>query len=323
MAANTTSISEQQEEATALMLKRWALLSASDNTDNHHSQTNEHSSTGMQQAGNSSSGSGWTQRMTLAGMSAALLLTPAEPAHAALIKNVPEWAQNVFGVLYLAFFGAFLLRVFNKRAKFATSTKLADDQKAAAAEDDGEKPPPSLLDTFGGSFVAFFIAAIFYSASVKIDDGFNGKALPDDYAIAQITITIRTIVSGLAYLATFVFGANAIGLFLLACKTVVTGVSDVVSPSSASSASSSAGNGGGSSNGNSSAQGASPTVEEETEEELTTLDVYLAQKAAKEAERKAAEEEEQKALRRRLDAEAQARRDQAKAEREAAAEGGK
>ena len=102
--------------------------------------------------------------------------------------------------------------------------------------------------------MAFFIAAIFYSASVKIDDGFSGKALPDDYAIAQITITIRTIVSGLAYLATFVFGANAIGLFLLACKTVVTGVSDVVSPSSASSASSSAGNGGGSSNGNSSAQ---------------------------------------------------------------------
>ena len=75
--------------------------------------------------------------MTLAGVSAALLLTPAEPAHAALIKNVPEWAQNVFGVLYLAFFGAFLLRVFNKRAKFATSTKLADDQKATAAEDDG------------------------------------------------------------------------------------------------------------------------------------------------------------------------------------------
>jgi hypothetical protein len=82
---------------------------------------------------------------------------------------------------------------------------------------------------------------------VKIDDSFSGKALPEDYAIAQITITIRTIVSGLAYLATFVFGANALGLFLLACKTLVTGVSDVVSPSSASASLSAARGGGGSS----------------------------------------------------------------------------
>lgn len=60
---------------------------------------------------------------------------------------------------------------------------------------------------------------------------------------------------------------------------------------------------------------------EEKEPELTTLDVYLAQKAAKEAERKTAESEEQRMFRRGLEAEAQARRDQAKAEREQAGAG--
>jgi hypothetical protein len=62
--------------------------------------------------------------------------------------------------------------------------KLADERKAAADVGwEEERPAPSLLDTFGGAFVAFFFAAIFYSASVKIDDGFSGKALPDDYAV--------------------------------------------------------------------------------------------------------------------------------------------
>lgn len=32
--------------------------------------------------------------------------------------------------------------------------------------------------------------------------------------VRQITITIRTIINGICYLATFVFGINSVGLFL-------------------------------------------------------------------------------------------------------------
>jgi hypothetical protein len=98
-------------DATPHAQLRWALLDASNSAAPVRSSEAE-----------AEAPREWSQRAVMASMGAALVLAPAEPAHAALLKNVPEWAQNVFGVLYLAFFGAFLLRVFNKRAKFATST---------------------------------------------------------------------------------------------------------------------------------------------------------------------------------------------------------
>jgi hypothetical protein len=46
----------------------------------------------------------------------------------------------------------------------------------------------------------------------------DGKAVPENYQARQITITVRTIVSGLAYLATFVYAANGTGLIALAAQ---------------------------------------------------------------------------------------------------------
>mmetsp|Transcript_40717 Transcript_40717/g.68165 ORF Transcript_40717/g.68165 Transcript_40717/m.68165 type:complete len:349 (-) Transcript_40717:238-1284(-) len=145
-----------------------------------------------------------------------MLLIPADSAEAALLSadGIPEWALNGFGFLYIACFGLFVLKLFRKRAKFATTQTLAtkQDQNTVAAK---YKKITNPLDAFGGALVAFALAYVFYKASVKIDAGFAGKNLPGKYEIAQIVITIRTIVSGLAYLATFVFGLNAAGLFLL------------------------------------------------------------------------------------------------------------
>jgi hypothetical protein len=45
-----------------------------------------------------------------------------------------------------------------------------------------------------------------------------GKPVPESYQARQITITVRTIVSGLAYLATFVYAANGTGLVALAAQ---------------------------------------------------------------------------------------------------------
>ncbi|XVF04285.1 hypothetical protein REPUB_Repub05bG0069300 [Reevesia pubescens] len=39
--------------------------------------------------------------------------------------------------------------------------------------------------------------------------------------VHQITITIRTILNGLCYLATFVFGINSLGLFLYSSQVAI------------------------------------------------------------------------------------------------------
>ena len=49
--------------------------------------------------------------------------------------------------------------------------------------------------------------------STSIDAYFARQALPDQYTVHSITVTIRTVTLGLTYLATFIFGVNAIGLF--------------------------------------------------------------------------------------------------------------
>ncbi len=48
--------------------------------------------------------------------------------------------------------------------------------------------------------------------STGVDGYFDRQALPGQYTVRNITVTIRTITRGLAYLATFMFGANAVGL---------------------------------------------------------------------------------------------------------------
>ena len=49
--------------------------------------------------------------------------------------------------------------------------------------------------------------------STGVDAYFARQALPDQYTAHSITVTVRTVTLGLAYLATFIFGVNAIGLF--------------------------------------------------------------------------------------------------------------
>eukprot|EP00976_Prorocentrum_cordatum_P104215 1193782-Prorocentrum_minimum.AAC.2 len=159
----------------------------------------------------------------LSALVSGLLLIPAVPAEAALISEdaLPEWALNAFGFLYIAFFGYFVIRLFRKRAKFATTTTLATKKDPGYNPEDKYKKPVDPLEAFGGSLIAFTIAFFFYQGSTKIDASFAGKSLPDTYEIAQIVITIRTIVSGLAYLATCVFGANAVGLFFLGINATI------------------------------------------------------------------------------------------------------
>ncbi len=74
------------------------------------------------------------------------------------------------------------------------------------------------LDTEGvlaggrGAAQAGTMAYGMWLLSTGVDAYFDRQAMPDQYTARNITVTVRTITRGLAYLATFIFGANAVGL---------------------------------------------------------------------------------------------------------------
>ena len=70
-----------------------------------------------------------------------------------------------------------------------------------------------------GALQAGFFTYLLYLFSTSISTYFGRQELPDQYTAKNITVTIRTAVGGLAYLATFIFGANALGLTGDFCHT--------------------------------------------------------------------------------------------------------
>ncbi len=63
-----------------------------------------------------------------------------------------------------------------------------------------------------GALQAGFFTWLLYLFSNSVSTYFGRQEVPDQYTAKNITVTIRTAVGGLAYLATFIFGANALGL---------------------------------------------------------------------------------------------------------------
>ena len=75
-------------------------------------------------------------------------------------------------------------------------------------------PPP--FPFFRGAFQALAIATLLYQVCVRVDAFFDGAGLPDGYTQRNIAVTLRTVGRGLAYLLTFIYAANGLGLLGLA-----------------------------------------------------------------------------------------------------------
>lgn len=109
-------------------------------------------------------------------------------------------------------------------------------RRVAAEEEDPElrKPVPvSPLNAAVSAAQACAIAAVLYWLSSSLDAAMMAKELPVSYTARQITVTVRTIVSGLAYLATFIFAANGLGLTALTIKLLVVGDDEPVAKAKA------------------------------------------------------------------------------------------
>ena len=79
-------------------------------------------------------------------------------------------------------------------------------------------PPP--FPFFRGAFQALAIATLLYQVCVRVDAFFDGAGLPDGYTQRNIAVTLRTVGRGLAYLLTFIYAANGLGLAGLAVQLV-------------------------------------------------------------------------------------------------------
>ena len=63
-----------------------------------------------------------------------------------------------------------------------------------------------------GAAQAGVICYLLFLLTQAVDGYFATKPLPEQYTAHNIAVLLQTVVRGLAYLLTFIFGANAVGL---------------------------------------------------------------------------------------------------------------
>ncbi|CAI0408371.1 unnamed protein product [Linum tenue] len=146
----------------------------------------------------------------------------------------PSLLQIATSVLLTGAILIFLVRSIRRRFKRAkelrfrssgaTKKTLKDEaleslkaMGAAAPVEEGKKPTSPVQALLGG-ISAGVIALILYKFTTTIEASLNRQTISDNFSVRQITITIRTIINGLCYLATFVFGLNSVGLILYSAQ---------------------------------------------------------------------------------------------------------
>jgi hypothetical protein len=104
-----------------------------------------------------------------------------------------------------------------------------DTSERNAPKEEGEDPylvenePVSPWAAMIGAAQALGIATVLYIFATKMDGMLFSVELPDQYTARNVSVTLRTILRGLVYLATFIFAANGIGLAALTVKLLIFG----------------------------------------------------------------------------------------------------
>ncbi|XP_062094451.1 uncharacterized protein LOC133800494 [Humulus lupulus] len=149
-------------------------------------------------------------------------------------SDEPSSLQVATSVLLTGSIAVFLFRSLRRRARRAKELKFRSDGvkksvkeealetlKAMGSASVEAKSTPSPIQALLGGISAGVIALILYKFTTTIEAALNRQTLSDNFSVQQITITIRTIINGLCYLATFVFGINSVGLVLYAGQLAI------------------------------------------------------------------------------------------------------
>ncbi|KAL5211845.1 hypothetical protein ABZP36_022692 [Zizania latifolia] len=149
------------------------------------------------------------------------------------IDENPTPLQTATSVLLTGAVSVFLFRSLRRRARRAKELRVRSggvekpnnlSQEAleglrlvSASPIEVDKPPSPVQALLGG-IAAGVIALILYKFTTTIEAALNRQTISDSFSVRQITITVRTIINGICYLATFVFGINSVGLILYALQ---------------------------------------------------------------------------------------------------------
>ncbi|KAK1416748.1 hypothetical protein QVD17_25864 [Tagetes erecta] len=150
---------------------------------------------------------------------------PFSPPSFISFDDDPSTLQVATSVLLTGAISVFLFRSLRRRAKRAKELKFRSTGVKKSLKEEAieslkamspveENAPPSALQALLGGISAGVIALILYKFTTTIEASLNRQTISDNFSVRQITITIRTIINGLCYLATFVFGINSVGLIL-------------------------------------------------------------------------------------------------------------
>lgn len=104
--------------------------------------------------------------------------------------------------------------------------RVGASQDAKPVEEDPYLAEPVVVTPFKAlisAAQALAIAAVLWFLATTLDTAMSTADLPDQYTVRSIAVTLRTIVTGLAYLATFIFAANGVGLAALTLKLAIYG----------------------------------------------------------------------------------------------------
>lgn len=145
-----------------------------------------------------------------------------------------ETLKNAAGIGYILLVAWFLYRVLRRRARRAKEEKLSGQDSGPSFFDSiREKIMPSetnksnevkeatALDALIGAAQAGGIGFGLFVFSSKMTALIGQQSLPDAYTARNITVTVRTILQGLTWLATFIFCLNAVGLFGLSIQMLL------------------------------------------------------------------------------------------------------
>lgn len=167
----------------------------------------------------------WPSRIPLLAVVGVPLLMGGPAVAAYSPVEGEEVIKNVAGGAYLVLVLIFFYRLLRKRAYTGTTQSFRSKANEAAEDETSEKlaspteqKEATPLAALWGATQAGVICFLLFQVCGLVDSYFDRQELPAQFTARNITVTLRTVARGLAYLLTFLFGANCVGLTGLAVQ---------------------------------------------------------------------------------------------------------